>query len=111
MCHWIAANVSVPQMTVSILPMPIFETEELGELIEYKPPGPPKTTGKHRYIFLVSAPRNGATEPLYSSKPKDRQHWGTGEESGGVKNWAREKGLVPVAANLIYSQHKKYRDH
>ncbi|KAF2442606.1 PEBP-like protein [Karstenula rhodostoma CBS 690.94] len=113
MCHWIAANVSVSQKTVSILPMPIFEFDQVDEtsttddVIEYKPPGPPEKTGKHRYVFLVFAPRNGTTEPLHVSKPKDRQHWGTGEEGGGVRDWARENELVPVAANFIYSQHKK----
>lgn len=113
MCHWIAANVSISQKTYSILPMPIFGTEKLSkvsgpnDVVEYKPPGPPEKTGKHRYVFLVFAPRNGTTEPLHLSKPKDRQHWGTGEERGGVRDWARENGLVPVAANFVYSQHKK----
>lgn len=41
------------------------------------------------------------------SKPTDRQHWGTGDEGGGVRDWAKENELVPVAANFIYSQHKK----
>lgn len=113
MCHWIAANVSVSQKTVSILPVPFFETAEYerssspDDVVEYKPPGPPPKTGKHRYVFLVFAPKNGTTEPLYLSKPKDRQHWGTGEEGGGVRDWAKENELVPVAANFIYSQNKK----
>jgi phosphatidylethanolamine-binding protein (PEBP) family uncharacterized protein len=113
MCHWIAANVSVSQKTVSLHSMPVFGTDTLDEtsapddVMEYKPPGPPKKTGKHRYVFLVFAPRNGTTEPLHLSKPKERQHWGTGEERGGVRDWARENRLVPVAANFVYSQHKK----
>ncbi|KAF1969149.1 PEBP-like protein [Bimuria novae-zelandiae CBS 107.79] len=113
MCHWIAANVSVSQKTFSILPMPIFgavDYEEAGgldDVVEYKPPGPPEKTGKHRYVFLAFAPKNGTTEPLHLSKPKERQHWGTGKERGGVRDWARENELVPVAANFIYSQNKK----
>jgi len=113
MCHWIGANVSVSERMVSILPMPIYSREEPltmskpDQVIEYKPPGPPKKTGKHRYVFLVFAPKNGTTAPLHLIKPKDRRHWGTGKERGGVRDWARENGLVPVAANFVYSQHKK----
>lgn len=113
MCHWIGANISISERKVSILPMPIFSSDEAlatnrpDEVIEYKPPGPPKKTGKHRYVFLVFAPKNGTTAPLHLNKPKDRRHWGTGKERGGVKDWARENGLVPVAANFVYSQHKK----
>lgn len=103
MCHWIAANVSLSQKSYSILPIPFFGTAEkeetvmdLDDVMEYKPPGPPPKTGKHRYVFLVFAPTNGTTLPLNLSKPKDRQHWGTGEERGGVRDWAKENELVPV---------------
>jgi len=136
MCHWIATNVSVAQNSeiYSILPVPAH-VSELGndgsrpsvdgfggdavvspkkgggnppeDIVEYKPPGPPEKTGKHRYVFLVLTPQNGTKEPLHLSKPDDRQHWGTGEEGGGVRDWAKENGLVPVAANFIYSQNKK----
>ncbi|KAJ4372107.1 hypothetical protein N0V83_003880 [Neocucurbitaria cava] len=116
MCHWIASNVSLSQKTFPILPLPEFElTEndvsstgsEPDDVVEYKPPGPPPKTGKHRYVFLVFAPKNGTTEALKLSKPKDRKHWGTGEERGGVRDWAEENELVPVAANFIYSKNKK----
>ena len=85
------------------------EEKESGvdEVMEYKPPGPPPKTGKHRYVFLVFAPKNGTTLPLDLTKPKDRQHWGTGEERGGVREWAEGNELVPVGANFIYSQNKK----
>jgi phosphatidylethanolamine-binding protein (PEBP) family uncharacterized protein len=114
MCHWIAANVSVSEKTFAILPLPEFGLTQMrsengspDDVIEYKPPGPPPKTGKHRYVFLVFAPKNGTTEPLHLSKPKERQHWDTGEERGGVRNWAENNGLVPVAANFIYSKNKK----
>ena len=115
MCHWIATNVSVTPRTFSILPLPehglteqdIKEHNGPDDIIEYKPPGPPPKTGKHRYVFLVFAPKNGTTEPLHLSKPKDRQHWGTGEEGGGVRDWAKANELVPVAANFAYAENKK----
>lgn len=133
MCHWIAANVTLSQKSYSILPIPFFDIEvedeevnekSLDEVMEWKPPGPPPKTGKHRYVFLVFAPANGTTQPLDLTKPKDRQHWGTGEERGGVRDWAKENELVPVgklmatwtavvlwlivvAANFMYSQNKK----
>ncbi|CAO2656633.1 Nn.00g054360.m01.CDS01 [Neocucurbitaria sp. VM-36] len=115
MCHWIATNVSISQKTFSILPLPEFGLTEHDistnsgpdDVIEYKPPGPPPKTGKHRYVFLVFTPKNGTTEPLHLNKPKDRKHWGTGEERGGVSDWAKENELVPVAANFIYSKNTK----
>lgn len=115
MCHWIATNVSVTPRTFSILPLPEFDLVEQDveqqsgpdDVVEYKPPGPPPKTGKHRYVFLVFAPKNGTTEPLHLSQPKDRQHWGTGEEGGGVRHWAKENELVPVAANFLYAKNKK----
>jgi phosphatidylethanolamine-binding protein (PEBP) family uncharacterized protein len=113
MCHWIATNVSLSQKTVSILPIPFLNTKdyetssEFDDVVEYKPPGPPPKTGKHRYVFLAFAPKNGTKQPLELTKPKDRQHWGTGEERGGVRDWAESNGLVPVAANFIYAKNKK----
>jgi len=114
MCHWIATNISLSQSTYSILPAASIGTvrvnlksTEVDEVMEYKPPGPPPKTGKHRYVFLVFAPKNGTTDVLHLTKPKDRQHWGTGEERGGVREWATENGLVPVGANFMYSQNKK----
>lgn len=71
------------------------------------PPGPPPKTGKHRYVFLAFAPANGTSQPLNLTKLSGRQHWGTGKEREGVRHWAKENGLVPVAGNFIYSQNKK----
>ncbi|OCL04554.1 PEBP-like protein [Glonium stellatum] len=111
MCHWIAAGVPLSSDSVSILP--ILEAtmpkamESYEEIMEYKPPGPLPKTGKHRYVFLVFAPANGTSQPLDLTKPSNRQHWGTGKERGGVRQWAKENGLVPVGANFIYSQNKK----
>ncbi|KAF2106679.1 phosphatidylethanolamine-binding protein [Lophiotrema nucula] len=115
MCHWIAANVSLSNANLySILPIPAIRVDQdvsvkssPDDVVEYKPPGPPEKTGKHRYVFLVFAPRNGTSLPLQLSAPEERQHWGTGKERGGVREWADSNGLVPVAANFIYSQHKK----
>ena len=118
MCHWIAANVSLSTKTFSILPAPFdgfakitrsesTSSDDLDEVMEWKPPGPPPKTGKHRYVFLVFAPRNGTSLPLDLSKPKDRQHWGYGDERKGVREWAKENELVPVGANFIYAQNKK----
>ncbi|KAF2750853.1 terminal flower 1-like protein-like protein [Sporormia fimetaria CBS 119925] len=115
MCHWIVSNVSLSEKTFSILPVPFLSAQEkdvvydagLDEIMEWKPPGPPPKTGKHRYVFLVFAPGNGTSLPLRLSKPKERQHWGTGKKGGGVRDWAKENGLVPVGANFVYSKNKK----
>jgi phosphatidylethanolamine-binding protein (PEBP) family uncharacterized protein len=115
MCHWIATNVSLSESGFDILPLPEHDLADLSnkhvenpdDVVEYKPPGPPPKTGKHRYVFLVFAPKNGTTERLHLSKPKGWRHWGTGEERGGVRDWAAENGLVAVGANFVYAKNKK----
>jgi phosphatidylethanolamine-binding protein len=42
MCHWIAA-----------VKRSKSGKAKAHEVVEYKPPGPPKKTGKHRYVFTV----------------------------------------------------------
>jgi phosphatidylethanolamine-binding protein (PEBP) family uncharacterized protein len=68
----------------------------MDDIIPYKAPGPPPKTGKHRYVFLAFAPANGTKDALKLTKPDNRQHWGTGKDRHGVRDWAAENGLVPV---------------
>lgn len=68
--------------------------------MEYKPPGPPPKTGKHRYIFAALAPANGTTERLDLSTPRDRKHWGFEWEGEGLREWARENGMGVVGEYL-----------
>lgn len=116
-CHWIATGLTAPTG--------VLFASGLQNIIEYKPPGPPPKTGKHRYVFVIFVPANGTTEGLHLSKPSDRKHWGYDEKGNGVKDWARKNGLVPVgelssllrsslsgaltytAANFIYAQNDK----
>ncbi|KAH8908525.1 PEBP-like protein, partial [Coniochaeta sp. PMI_546] len=108
MCHWIAAGISTPaELDLGTGKCAGVTLTKLDEIMPYKPPGPPEKTGKHRYVFLVFAPANGTTDELHLSKPSDRKHWGGGKEGHGVRDWAHENGLVPVAANFIYAQNKK----
>jgi len=105
MCHWIATGVSVSSDSSSS--ERVYATKKLKDVIDYKPPGPPPKTGKHRYVFLAFAPVNGTTKKLQLSKPDDRQHWGTGKERHGVRDWAEDNGLVAVGANFIYSKNEE----
>ncbi|KAI0129023.1 phosphatidylethanolamine-binding protein [Xylariales sp. AK1849] len=105
MCHFIATGITTSSSTGSGCTN--VQLSGLRDIMPYKPPGPPPKTGKHRYIFLLFAPANGTSDPLNLTKPKDRQHWGTGKERHGVRDWAQANGLVPVAANFIYAQNKK----
>jgi phosphatidylethanolamine-binding protein len=91
-CHWIATKVPVSSSSTE----QVSNVQKLKEIMPWKPPGPPSKTGKHRYVFLVFAPANGTTKKLQLSKPSDRQHWGTGKERHGVRDWAEENGLAPV---------------
>lgn len=92
MCHWIATKVPVSSSSIE----EESKAKKLKEIMPWKPPGPPPKTGKHRYVFLVFAPANGTTKKLQLSKPSDRQHWGTGKERHGVRDWAEDNGLAPV---------------
>lgn len=71
-------------------------SENVTEIVEYKPPGPPPKTGKHRYVFAALAPKNGTTAKLNLTTPKDRQHWGYKKERHGLRDWAKENGLAVV---------------
>ncbi|KAK4450194.1 phosphatidylethanolamine-binding protein [Podospora aff. communis PSN243] len=109
-CHWIATARGLSPETTDGTPetSPRFGPAHLNEVMPYKPPGPPEDTGKHRYVFLVLVAKNGTTEELHLSKPSDRKHWGYDtdeDETRGVRDWAEENGLIPVAANFIYAKH------
>ncbi|KAK0652713.1 phosphatidylethanolamine-binding protein [Cercophora newfieldiana] len=104
-CHWIATGIEISGGDADSL---TFRLAKSSEVMPYKPPGPPEGTGKHRYVFLALVPQNGTTEKLHLSKPSDRQHWGYCTDEGetrGVREWAKENGLTPVAANFIYAKH------
>lgn len=98
-CHWIATGLAISTDTSRL--------SNLKDVMEYKPPGPPPKTGKHRYVLVALVPANGTTSQLHLSKPKDRQRWGSDEKGHGVQAWAHDNGLVPVAANFIYAENKK----
>ncbi|EKG22310.1 Phosphatidylethanolamine-binding protein PEBP [Macrophomina phaseolina MS6] len=118
-CHWIISGVPLSgpdaactspdgmQNAGQIQAATQTAANGLKEVMEYYPPGPPPKTGKHRYVFLAFAPANSTSLPLSPTKPKERKHWGTGKERHGVRQWAEENGLVPVAANFIYAKNKK----
>ncbi|KAK4560853.1 carboxypeptidase Y inhibitor [Recurvomyces mirabilis] len=118
-CHWIATNVSLTGMDPFRDLLSTRPNQEENDLVEtqfskgmvtimpYNAPGPPPKTGKHRYIFVALAPKNGTTETLSLVKPSDRQYWGYGKEGKGVRNWAEEMGLIVVGANFVYAQNKK----
>ncbi|KAK3308455.1 phosphatidylethanolamine-binding protein [Chaetomium strumarium] len=109
-CHWIASGVLKPALCDPKDPggcPPVLS--DLDEVTSYKPPGPPKGTGKHRYVFLAFVPSNGTTDKLHLVKPSDRKHWGYDPEKGktkGVREWAAENGLAPVGANFIYAENE-----
>ncbi|RYP61206.1 hypothetical protein DL769_007800 [Monosporascus sp. CRB-8-3] len=102
MCHFIATGLKLSASDSSA-----STSLDLRDIMPWKAPGPPPKTGKHRYVFLLFVPANGTTEPLHPTKPKDRQHWGTGKERHGVRDWALDNGLAPVAANFFYAQNEK----
>ena len=128
MCHWVAYNIPTvvpPTGSSSSLSFADFianippirhnkhkNKKYLKKIVSYKPPGPPPKTGQHRYVFTAFAPANGTTDKLHLSKPAERQHWGYGKgkskkDTLGVRQWARQNGLVAVAANFVYAENEK----
>lgn len=89
-CHWIVTDVPLTASTE-----PASKKKHLKTIMPYKPPGPPPKTGKHRYVFVALAPKNGTTKRLDLVKPGDRQHWGY-DGVKGVREWAEEMGLGVV---------------
>jgi phosphatidylethanolamine-binding protein (PEBP) family uncharacterized protein len=67
-----------------------------------KPPGPPAKTGYHRYVFLLLEGDN-----TNLTAPEDRQHWGTGKERHGVRDWSEKEGLKVIGANYFIEKNKK----
>ncbi|KAF1911553.1 phosphatidylethanolamine-binding protein [Ampelomyces quisqualis] len=117
MCHWIAANVSLSSTSSAesddAYPIPtrhvlggFSRSSCLHDVLPYKPPGPPEKTGKHRYVFLVFASRNGSGEGLGLTKPAGRKHWGQGK-GGGVRGRAEGNGLVVVGGNFVYAENEQ----
>jgi hypothetical protein len=72
----------------------------LKELVEYKPPGPPEGTGKHRYVFVLMVAANGTTEALDLEVPKDRRHWGYEGDRSGVREFAKKNGLKVIGKSF-----------
>lgn len=97
-CHWIVSTKG---------------KHAVREVMEYKPPGPPPKTGKHRYVFLAWVAANKTTDGLNLAKPAERRHWGYDPDVDGdagrvgVRRWASEHGLMPIAANFIYAQNEE----
>ncbi|GAB1314629.1 carboxypeptidase Y inhibitor [Madurella fahalii] len=110
-CHWIVSATLKPfSRDPSGCDTRSRGQAMLDEVMPYKPPGPPEKTGKHRYVFLAFVASNGTTDKLHLSKPPNRQHWGYDTKEGetkGVREWAEENGLAPVAANFIYAKHRR----
>ncbi|KAK5101922.1 carboxypeptidase Y inhibitor [Lithohypha guttulata] len=122
MCHWIMTNLTTPIGSTEVdwpgsskswddLLDSVARTESMdpaqlekkaGELEAYQPPGPPKKTGPHRYVFVLL---EGDASNLHA--PKERPHWGYGKERHGVRDWAKENNLTVVGANFFLAQHKK----
>lgn len=71
-------------------------SSDLTELMSYVPPTPPPKTGYHRYVFVLLAPADPNDGGKKLEKPKDRPHWGYGKVGAGVKEWAKDNGLVAV---------------
>lgn len=77
-----------------------LEFDNANVLVPYMGPGPPEKTGKHRYVFVLLR----ETKPQPTKYEGDRARWGTQTNGYGLKEYAAEHGLIPVAVNFFYAQ-------
>lgn len=122
MCHWIAPVSEAVGLLESEADFDFnfefdIDTEKVEDLVKCKPfslpppspdyellihksidkaPGPPAGTGYHRYVFILL---EGSNTNL--TLPDTRQHWGTGKEGHGIRDWAKREGLVVVGGNYF----------
>ena len=115
MCHWIISGLKLhsrhnPESGSKSFKLGTIggnnqdigiETGGLTELMSYMPPAPPPRTGYHRYVFVLLAPQNPKDGGKKLEKPKDRPHWGYGKEGAGVREWAKDNGLVAVGKSIV----------
>lgn len=107
-CHWIATDFHLTDSEEDLKRHEghdepagdSADTVSKKDIKPYKPPGPPPKTGKHRYVFVALAPKNGTTAKLHLRKPGDRQHWGFKHEREGLRMWAEEMGLGVVGERI-----------
>lgn len=99
-CHWLITSLPLhsPSSPSSLAEDLVAEMAKATDLVEYKPPGPPEKTGKHRYVLVLMAPKNGTKAGLDLEAPSGRQHWGfeSHQRRVGVGRWMREMGLEVV---------------
>lgn len=102
MCHWL--------VKVNGKSGEDNSDENTKVLMKYKQPGPPRSTGYHRYIFVLMYGNVTDLEP-----PSDRERWGfrknpphgKGRDVKGVQEWAEREGLKVVGANWFVAKHEK----
>ena len=117
MCHWIITGFKLhskhkPESNPASFRLDTVEDNYQGnaigrynsgltELMSYIPPSPPPKTGYHRYVFVLLAPKDPKDSGKKLEKPKDRPHWGYGKVGAGVREWAKDNGLVAVGKYIV----------
>ncbi|KAL8655671.1 MAG: hypothetical protein Q9210_000734 [Variospora velana] len=132
MCHWLITGMTLDDSSMDhTVRLPISmktmleasqstdsklqgtgHSSSVKELMSYYPPAPPPKTGYHRYVFVLLASNpddNGVRTVLEPKKPKERPHWGYGTVGKGVRDWAKDNGLIPVGATFFYAENESSR--
>lgn len=102
-CHFLVSGIKLKAPTKEDPTSDIaskLEFDNANVLVPYMGPGPPPKTGKHRYVFVLLR----ETKPQPPKYEGDRARWGTQIEGYGLKEYAAENGLIPVAVNFFYAQ-------
>lgn len=114
MCHWIATEISlsasnssegIDEASAYTLQLSPHADDgvsaNMKDLVEYMAPAPPEGTGKHRYVFVLLASKDGGDGKKTLKRPKERPHWGYGEIGKGVREWASDNGLEAVGKSSV----------
>lgn len=112
-CHYVATDLKLLNETMHSTGGTVTEPQFLatsidhGNVIEtFVPPGPPKNTGLHRYIYILYKQPPHSTGKDFT-KVKGRMNWGYGIKGVGAAKWAAENNLTPIAVNFFLTENKE----
>lgn len=109
-CHYIKTNILLvdsegAKNNAPFLSSVLDLSPSSSDYMPYVGPAPPEKTGKHRYVVVLLKQKNGE---FSENVPKlsNRANWGYGKPSYGLKKWASQYNMEPVAANFFYAKNE-----
>lgn len=98
-CHYLETDIKLHQDSENLMSVS-FNAGKV--LVPYMGPAPPKDTGPHRYVWILSQ----QTENKEPSPIEDRPNWGFNKPGTGYHHYATLNQLDPIAVNFFYAENK-----